>query len=69
FGGPGGCRDLGRAGRRARGWWGLGLAGEAARAALVYAFEVLGKERVISLVHPENEASRRLVERLGERLI
>ena len=52
----------------ARRWWGHGYATEAARAALAHAFNVLQKERVISLVRPENHASIRLVERLGERL-
>jgi len=52
----------------ARRWWGHGYATEAARAALTFAFTVLQKERVISLVRPENGASIRLVERLGERL-
>ena len=45
-----------------------GYATEGARAALAYAFLTLEKERVISLVHPENRASIRLVERIGERL-
>jgi RimJ/RimL family protein N-acetyltransferase len=52
-----------------RRWWGQGYATEAARAALGYAFTVLDKDRVISLVHPENRPSIRLVERLGERLL
>jgi len=50
----------------ARRFWGRGYATEGARAALVYAFTVLEKERVISLIHPENHASRRVAERLGE---
>ena len=52
----------------ARRWWGHGYATEGARAALAYAFTVLGKERVISLIHPENHASIRVAERIGERL-
>ncbi|HYO16062.1 MAG TPA: GNAT family N-acetyltransferase [Thermoanaerobaculia bacterium] len=52
----------------ARRFWGRGYAAEGARAALDYAFTLLKKERVISLVHPENHASIRVVERLGERL-
>lgn len=35
---------------------------------LHHAFTVWNKDRIISLVHPENHASIRLVERLGERL-
>jgi RimJ/RimL family protein N-acetyltransferase len=52
----------------ARPWWGHGYATEGARAALDYAFTVLKKNRVISLIHPENRASIRVAERLGERL-
>jgi RimJ/RimL family protein N-acetyltransferase len=52
----------------ARRWWGQGYATEGARAALDYAFGVLSKDRVISLIHPENRASRRVAERLGETL-
>ena len=50
----------------ARRWWGHGYATEGARAALAYAFEVLKKDRVISLIHPNNHASIRVAERLGE---
>lgn len=49
-------------------WWGNGYATEGAREALAYAFEILEKERVISLIHPENRASIRVAERVGERL-
>ena len=52
----------------ARRWWGNGYATEGARAALDYAFTALGKDRVISLIHPENRASIRVAERIGERL-
>lgn len=50
----------------ARRWWGRGYATEGARAALDYAFDVLRKDRVISLIHPDNHASIRVAERLGE---
>jgi RimJ/RimL family protein N-acetyltransferase len=56
-------------GRLARRFWGNGYATEAARAALDHAFTGWKKDRVISLVHPENRASVRLVERIGERLL
>jgi RimJ/RimL family protein N-acetyltransferase len=49
--------------------WGQGYATEAARAALAYAFDELGKERIISLIHPDNHASLRVAEKLGERLV
>ncbi|HSS47561.1 MAG TPA: GNAT family N-acetyltransferase [Thermoanaerobaculia bacterium] len=52
----------------ARQWWGHGYATEAATAALAYAFTALKKDRVISLIHPENQASIRVAERLGETL-
>lgn len=48
-------------------WWRQGYATEGARAALEYAFAVLGRSRVISLIHPENRASIRVAERLGMR--
>lgn len=52
----------------ARRWWGHGYATEGARAALDYAFTVIKKDRVISLIHPENRASIRVAERLGQSL-
>jgi RimJ/RimL family protein N-acetyltransferase len=41
------------------------LATEGARASLRYGFEELGLERVISIMHPENVASRRVAEKAG----
>lgn len=52
----------------ARRWWGHGYATEGARAALAYAFTTLAKDRIISLIHPENRASIRVAERIGESL-
>ncbi|GJG85575.1 N-acetyltransferase [Gemmatimonadetes bacterium T265] len=49
----------------ARPYWGRGYAAEGARAALGYAHDVLGRERVVSLIHPENVASVRVATRLG----
>jgi RimJ/RimL family protein N-acetyltransferase len=51
----------------ARPQWGRGFATEAARGALSYAFDVVGAERVISLIRPDNTPSIRVAERLGER--
>jgi len=51
-----------------RRFWGRGYATEGARAALDYAFTVWSKDRVISLIHPQNHASIRVAERLGETL-
>lgn len=52
----------------ARGHWGRGLATEAARASLEYAFDVVGADHVISLINPQNTASIRVAEKLGGRL-
>ena len=51
-----------------REYWGKGYAIEGARRALEYAFTELDRDHVISLIHPENRASIRVAERLGERL-
>jgi len=45
----------------------FGYASEAAHAALSYAFQRLGAERVISLIRAENTASERVARRLGGR--
>ena len=47
--------------------WSKGYATEAARRALAYAFDELRQEKVISVIHPENAASIRVAERIGER--
>jgi RimJ/RimL family protein N-acetyltransferase len=49
----------------AREHWGSGFATEAGREALRQAFTTLGVTHVISLVDPENVASRRVAEKLG----
>jgi ribosomal-protein-alanine N-acetyltransferase len=49
----------------AKAYWGKGIASEAAREAVRFAFEVLELERIIGLVVPENTASRRVLEKLG----
>jgi len=48
-----------------RGWWNRGLATEAARAAMDYAFGELGVDHVISMIRPENVPSRRVAEKNG----
>ena len=53
----------------ARRWWGQGYATEGARAALDYAFTESRKERVISLIRPDNRPSIRVAERLGESVV
>jgi RimJ/RimL family protein N-acetyltransferase len=68
FSAPEGWPGFELAWRLARRWWGFGYATESARAALDHAFTVLRKDRVISLIHPDNHASIRVAERIGERL-
>jgi RimJ/RimL family protein N-acetyltransferase len=53
----------------ARTYWGKGLATEAARAALKYAFEVVGVARVVAFARVENVASRRVLEKVGMSLV
>ena len=48
--------------------WGKGYAVEGARRALEYAFTELDRDHVISLIHPDNRASIKVAERIGERL-
>src|SRR5262245_12643267 len=52
-----------------RSYCGRGYATEGARAALDYGFIELGQPQIISLIRPENLASIRVAERLGERLV
>jgi len=49
-----------------RAYWGRGLASEAGRASIDAAFRILGVKHLISIIHPENAASIRVAERLGE---
>lgn len=46
-------------------FWNRGLATEGARAVRDHAFRDLQLERVISLIHPDNHASRRVAEKNG----
>jgi RimJ/RimL family protein N-acetyltransferase len=50
----------------ARLFWGKGYATEGGRAAMTYAFEEFKIPRLISLIHPDNRASVRVAEKLGE---
>ncbi|HWX53186.1 MAG TPA: GNAT family N-acetyltransferase [Verrucomicrobiae bacterium] len=45
--------------------WGKGYATEAARACMDYAFGRLGVDRVISMIRPENQRSRKVAEKNG----
>jgi RimJ/RimL family protein N-acetyltransferase len=46
-------------------YWNRGIATEAARAVRDHAFNALQLRRVISLIHPDNVASRRVAEKNG----
>ena len=52
----------------ARDSWGNGYATEGARRALEYAFTEMNRDHVISLIAPENVASIKVAERLGEKV-
>jgi RimJ/RimL family protein N-acetyltransferase len=51
-----------RLGRRA---WGRGLATEGATAARDHAFDAVGIDELISIIHPENRRSQRVAKKLG----
>ena len=51
--------------RLARRAWGRGLATEGAIAARDHAFDVVGLDELISIIHPENERSRSVATKLG----
>jgi RimJ/RimL family protein N-acetyltransferase len=50
----------------ARSAWGKGYATEGAHRAMQYAFEDLKRDRIISLIHADNQGSIRVAARLGE---
>ena len=49
--------------------WGQGFATEGARAILQLAKPTFGQTRVFSLIHPENAASIRVAEKIGESFV
>ncbi|MEO5693441.1 MAG: GNAT family N-acetyltransferase [Usitatibacter sp.] len=49
--------------------WGKGYALEAATAARDYAFKEMGRDRVISVIRPENARSIRVAEKLGAAMV
>lgn len=49
-------------------YWGRGYATEAAREALRWGYEVLKRDRVISLIRKANQPSIKVAERLGSKL-
>ena len=48
-------------------WWGQGFATEAGAAVIAHAFDALGAAAVFAGHHPENDGSRRALEKLGFR--
>jgi ribosomal-protein-alanine N-acetyltransferase len=49
----------------ARDFWGQGYATEAARTCLRFGFEDRGMNRIVAVAHPENKASRHVIEKMG----
>ncbi len=45
--------------------WGRGFATEAARASVQYGFDIVGADQLISLIHPDNDRSIRVAEKVG----
>jgi len=45
--------------------WGQGLATEASLVGMRFGFETLGLETIVGIVHPENLASQKVLEKLG----
>ncbi len=52
-----------------RAHWGKGLATEGGLASLQFGFQTLGLESIIAVVHPDNKASSRVIEKLGMSLV
>ncbi|WP_042416902.1 GNAT family N-acetyltransferase [Streptacidiphilus anmyonensis] len=50
-----------------RAFWGRGYATEAAAPLLAFAFDEAGLDRIVSIRHPDNDRSRRVMEKLGLR--
>ena len=48
-----------------RAFWGRGLATEAGRASLDYGYDVLQVDSIVGIVHPENLASQRVLQKIG----
>ena len=51
-----------------RPWWGKGYAVEAAIKCRDYAFDAMGRDRLISLIRPDNHRSIKVAEKIGEAL-
>lgn len=51
----------------AKAHWGRGITTQAAQAAISYGFNIASLDRIIALALPENQASRRVMEKVGLR--
>ncbi len=51
--------------RFARDAWGQGFASEAARTVMAHGFWTVGLDRIVAVLHPQNDRSRRVCEKLG----
>ncbi|HSY48896.1 MAG TPA: GNAT family N-acetyltransferase [Thermoanaerobaculia bacterium] len=66
-----GTQPLGTTGNLEIGWilardaWGRGYAAEAGAAAMRHVLETLGRPRVVAIIDPDNEPSKRVAARLG----
>lgn len=66
-----GAQPLGTTGELEIGWifarekWGRGFATEAGAAAMHHVLETLGREKVVAIIDPDNEPSKRVAARLG----
>jgi len=49
----------------AKPYWGQGVASEATKAVLRYGFEVVRLSRIVAAIHPANDTSRHILERMG----
>jgi RimJ/RimL family protein N-acetyltransferase len=63
---PEGFPDIEIAWMLGKPYWGKGFATEAVIASVKYGFRELQRDNFISLIHPNNQASIRLAERIGE---
>lgn len=49
-------------------YWGCGYAAEGAKACMDYAFNVLGADKVIAQIRPENVSSRKVAQKIGMKI-
>ncbi|MGB3655056.1 MAG: GNAT family N-acetyltransferase [Rivularia sp. (in: cyanobacteria)] len=49
----------------AQAYWGRGITTQAAKASILYGFNVANLDKVIAIALPENQASRRVMEKVG----